>query len=115
MNNSYYPLLMVLLIVALGIGGRILLMRLVHTACPSLRFRIKAALFVLYTLALILMLRQVYLSVLHAEGSVTDLYQAMLLTLCAANTAVLFVAFLYRTLAGKHRLSGSDKMRLMDL
>ena len=55
MNNRYYPLLMVLLIVALGIGGRLLLMRLVHTACPALRFRFKAALFVLYTLALILM------------------------------------------------------------
>ncbi len=67
MNNSYYPLLMVLLIVALGIGGRLLLMRLVHTACPALRFRIKAALFVLYPLALILMLRQVYLSVLRGQ------------------------------------------------
>ena len=71
MNNSYYPLLMVLLIVALGIGGRLLLMRLVHTACPALRFRIKAALFVLYTLALILMLRQVYLSVLRCHGFVS--------------------------------------------
>lgn len=37
MNNSYYPLLMVLLIVALGIGGRLLLMRLVHTACPAVQ------------------------------------------------------------------------------
>jgi len=115
MNNSYETLLTAILTLTLGIGARVLLARLLHTHRPAARFRLMAGLFLLYTLAVMLMLWQVYLHMIHINATVQEYHKAVLITVCAANTVVIFIAILYRSIRGKHRLSGDDKMKLMDL
>ena len=115
MNNNYETLLIPMLTIALGIAGRLLITRFLHTHRPAARFRIMAELFLLYTLALILMLRQVYLYMLQIHGSIHEYHQAVILTVCSINIAVLFLAVVYWAIRGKHRLSGSDRMKLMDM
>ena len=115
MINSYETLLIPVFIIALAITGRLLLARLSHPSRPSTRFRIMAELFLLYTLALVLMLRQVYFYVLQMNGSIGDYHRAAIISVCSINAAVLFLAITYWAVRGKHRLSDNDKMKLMDM
>lgn len=115
MNSSYEVLIVTILTLIFGITARFLLSKLRHTSRPALRFGLMAGLFLLYTLVLMLMLNRVYLSMLHINADIREYHRAVITTLCAVNTVVIFTALLYQSVRGKHRLSGDDKMKLMDL
>ena len=115
MNNNYETLLIAIATIILGIAGRFLFMRLFQSSRPATRFRIIAGLFLLYTLVMLLMLWQIYLSMQHMNATIQDYHHSVIMVVCAINTVVFFIGILYYAIRGKHQLSGNDKMKLMDM
>ena len=104
-----------LFVLVIILAARLLLARLLHTTKASVRFGIAGGLFFLYTIGLILFLRQTYIHALGVKASLQYYHQAVILTIVIANIIVLFAGILYFTIRGKHRLSPADKMKLKDL
>lgn len=115
MSHTNELIVISVLTITLAIIGRILLSRFLHTDRPAVRFWSMAGLFLLYTLALVLMLNQAYLFMADMNAAIGDYHKVVILTICSANIVVAFIALANYFIRGKHRLSGDDKMKLMDL
>lgn len=113
--NNYEMIGSILLALVLGVALKILLAQLLHTTKDSTRLAIIAGLFLVYTVGLMLLLRQTYIYVLSINANVEYYHQAVILTIVIANIIVFFVGFIYRAVCGKHRLSYVDKMKLKAL
>lgn len=114
--TSYEEIIgLLVLAIILGVAARFLLAQLLHTTKASVRFGIAGGLFSLYTIGLILFLRQTYIHAQGVNASLQYYHQAVILTIVIANIIVLFAGILYFTMRGKHRLSPEDKMKLKDL
>lgn len=112
MNN--YGVLSILA-VGLGLMARYFLSRLWRSEQPTVRLRAMAGLLAVYTAALMLVLWQAYQYILNTEGSVQSYHHLVLLIIFMFNVIVLFVGIFFCIIRGKRRLSGADKMKLMDL
>lgn len=115
MINDYGITGLFILAIIPGVAARLLLVQLLHTTKVSVRFGIAGGLFLLYTMGLILLLRQTYIYALEVNASVQHYHQIVILTLVIANIIVFFAGILYFAMRGKHRLSPADKMKLKDL
>lgn len=112
-GNSYE--ILIVSAVILGLMARYFLARLWNETRLSARLGMIAGLFLVYTAGLMLMLWQVYHYIADKEGSIGSYYHMVMLTVPAVNTIVLFAGVLYYFVRGKRKLSGTDKMKLMDL
>ncbi|MDE6891079.1 MAG: hypothetical protein K2P30_16815 [Lachnospiraceae bacterium] len=104
-----------ILAVGLGLLARYFLAGLWNATQPFCRLGMIAGLFLVYTAGLSLLLHRVYRYVSATGGSVQSYHHLAILALLMANTIVCFVGIFYYMIRGKRKLSGEDKMKLMDL
>ena len=115
MNSTHELIIISVLTIALAITARLLLTWLIRSSRPAVRFRLMIGLFLLYTVAIILMLWQVYLFMIGMEATIEEYHKAVITSFCGINIAVIFIAVAYQVIRGKHRLSDTDRMKLMDM